>query len=320
MSYRQRYFEGQVTTPAIVEGAVTEEKIADNAVTSEKIKDETIKSVDIGPGQVRTEDIADGAVTLAKLGGDVSVIPLMDGSVTNTKIATGAVSSDKLAGSAVIADKIASGAVTSLKIADGSITGAKIASNTITGAKIAANAVGSSEIAPNAVGYSEIASQSLEPRSIKTLSGLPPTPGQVPAYDESQGNLWWFKWVTPGAAARPLTPPITTDEIGDGQVTPAKLSFNPAQIRVGFYDGDGNPSQVISVPGLNPQGVIIYPQASGLDGPYIRVGGDSWTQTISWAALGLVYGGDLILLGADGFTVAGGTNTNGVRYSYIALG
>ena len=30
------------------------------------------------------------------------------------------------------------------------------------------------------------------------------------------------------------------------------------------------------------------------------------------AALGLVYGGDLILLGADGWTVSGGTNTNGV--------
>jgi hypothetical protein len=36
--------------------------------------------------------------------------------------------------------------------------------------------------------------------------------------------------------------------------------------------------------------------------------------------LGLVYGGDLILLGADGWTVSGGANTNAVRYSYIALG
>jgi len=32
----------------------------------------------------------------------------------------------------------------------------------------------------------------------------------------------------PGATARPITPPVTTDEIADGNVTPAKLSFTPA--------------------------------------------------------------------------------------------
>ena len=310
MAFRRSYFDGPVTTPQIVEAAVTEEKIADNAVTSAKIKDETITGADIGAQQVQTEDIADGAVTQAKLGPDVSIVPLEDNAVTTPKIADNAVVAEKIANNAVVADKIASGAVTSTKIPDGSITGAKIAANAITKTKMA----------DNSVGYAEIASQSLEPKGIKTISGAPATEGQIPVADLSQGNQWWFKWVTPGAAARPLTPPITTDEIGDGQVTPSKLSFTPAQLRVGMYDGDGNPSQVISVPGLNPQGVIIYPQASGLDGPYIRVGGDSWTQTISWATLGLVYGGDLILLGNDGFTVSGGTNTNGVRFSYIALG
>ena len=319
----------EVKTANIATKAVTSDKIADNAIEARHIKEGTVTpdkltitpvARPMTPG-LETGEIKDGAVTSIKIAPNA---------VTTDHIAANAVATDDIKDNAITTEKIRDGAITREKVADrsvgtadlvdGAVTNAKIAANTITGAKIAANAVGASEIAPNAVGYSEIASQSLEPRSIKTLSGLPPAPGQVPVYDESQGNLWWFKWVTPGAAARPLTPPITTDEIGDGQVTPSKLSFTPAQIRVGFYDGDGNPSQVISVPGLNPQGVIIYPQASGLDGPYFRVGGDSWTQTISWAALGLVYGGDLILLGADGFTVAGGTNTNGVRFSYIALG
>jgi len=319
----------EVKTPNIASYAVTESKLADNSVTTSKIKDGAVKTDKIGDKAVTLDKMADRSISTAKIiDGAITGIKIADGTITRDKISNGVlgrpltppVATVEIADSSVSEAKLQNNSVTKDKIKDGSVTGAKILDNTITASKIAANAVGASEIAANAVGYSEIASQSLEPRAIKTLAGLPPAPGQVPAYDESQGNLWWFKWVTPGAAARPLTPPITTDEIGDGQVTPAKLSFNPVQLRVGFYDGDGNPTQVISGLGLNPQAVIIYPQASGLDGPYFRVGGDSWTQTISWAALGLVYGGDLILLGADGFTVAGGTNTNGVRFSYIALG
>jgi len=319
----------EVKTENIATYAVTESKLSVDSVSTTKIKDNAIKTAKIGDKQVTGDKIADRSISTAKIiDGAITGIKIAEGSITRDKISDGVlgrpltppVATVEIADASVTEAKLQNNSVTQDKIKDGEITNAKIASNTITAAKIAANAVGSSEIAANAVGYSEIASQSLEPKGIKTISGLPPTPGQVPAYDESQGNLWWFKWVTPGAAARPLTPPITTDEIGDGQVTPSKLSFTPVQLRVGFYDGDGNPSQVISGLGLNPQAVIIYPQASGLDGPYFRVGGDSWTQTISWAALGLVYGGDLILLGNDGFTVSGGTNTNGVRFSYIALG
>ena len=186
MAFRRTYFtDGQVTSPQITPEAVTEEKIADNAVTSAKIKDETITGADIGAGQVQTQDIADGAVTQAKLGPDVSIIPLEDNAVTTPKIADNAVVAEKIANNAVVADKIAAGAVTSTKIPDGSITNVKIATNTITQGKIANNAIGTGEIQNGAV-------------TPEKLSFSVPT--------------------------RPLTPPVTTDEIGDGQVTQAKLA------------------------------------------------------------------------------------------------
>ncbi|MEW6026815.1 MAG: hypothetical protein AB1599_05950 [Planctomycetota bacterium] len=215
MAYRRYYFTGgQVTTPSIVEGAVTEEKIADNAVTSAKIKDETITGADIGAGQVQTQDIADGAVTQAKLGPDVSIVPLADNSVSTAKIQDNAVVEQKIANGAVTSDKLPSGAVTSLKIADGAVVGSKLATNSVTAPKIA----------PNAVGYSELAPQSLEPRSIKTLSGAPATEGQVPVADLSQGNQWWFRWAS--VATRPLTPAIASEEIAAGAVTQEKLGAN----------------------------------------------------------------------------------------------
>ena len=186
MAFRRTYFtNGQVTSPAIVPEAVTEEKIADNAVTSAKIKDETITGADIGAGQVQTADIADGAVTQAKLGSDVSIVPLEDNAVTTPKIADNAVVEQKIANGAVTSDKIAAGAVTSTKIPDGSIAGAKLATNTITQGKIANNAIGSGEIQNGAV-----------------------TPEKLSF----------------SVPSRPLTPPVTTAEIGDGQVTQAKLA------------------------------------------------------------------------------------------------
>ena len=190
MTLRRRYFDGQVTSPAIAGEAVTEEKIADGAVTSAKIKDETIKSVDIGSGQVGTEDLADGAVTLAKMGSDVSIIPLQDGSVTNTKIADGAVSSGKLQDNAVVADKIATHAVTSTKLNDGAVTSSKIGTGEVTPAKLTA---------------------------IDT-----PADGEVPTYNAAQLKIEWKP--LPAGLTRPIDPPIDAAEIAGGAVTNEKIA------------------------------------------------------------------------------------------------
>ncbi|MEW6026716.1 MAG: hypothetical protein AB1599_05435 [Planctomycetota bacterium] len=223
----------EVKTPHIATFAVTASKIAVNAITTDKIKEGAVKTEKIGDKQVTGDKIADRSISTTKI---------IDGAITGTKIAEGAITRDKISNGvldrpltppvatveigtgAVGSSQLAVGSVTTEKIKDGAITNAKIAANTITAAKIAANAVGSSEIAPNAVGYSELAPQSLEPRSIKTLSGAPATEGQVPVADLSQGNQWWFKWAN--VATRPMTPPLASEEIANGAVGSSQLAVN----------------------------------------------------------------------------------------------
>lgn len=100
--------------------------------------------------------------------------------------------------------------VTTAEIADGAVTNEKLATDSVTQTKIARDSVG----------WSEIRAQSLEPEQIKTLSGLPPAPGQVPVYDEAaeldplKPTYWWFKWATPGVGVpRPITPPVAKEEL-----------------------------------------------------------------------------------------------------------
>ncbi|MEW6026843.1 MAG: hypothetical protein AB1599_06090 [Planctomycetota bacterium] len=213
--------------------SVTGDKVAPNAIEEKHLKDGSVTRRKIADGMIGTDELANSAVTREKLAEkSVTSEKLVDQSVTNEKLSDGSVTTAKIADGAITTAKIRDGAITREKVADqsvrtedlvdGAVTNAKLAANSVTAAKIAANAVGSSEIAPNAVGYSEIANQSLEPRSIKTLSGAPPTPGQVPVYDETGPNYWWFKWAS--VATRPLVPPVTSDEIQDASVTQAKLA------------------------------------------------------------------------------------------------
>ena len=265
----------EVTTSKIATKAVTNEKIADRAIDSRTIKDGavtpdklsmTVVTRPISP-PIDSNEIKDGAVNTAEIAGNaVTADKIAPNSVTTEKIQDNAVTRDKIRDGSVTREKMADGIIGTAEIIDGSITNAKIAANTITGAKIAANAVGSSEIAANSVGYSEIAPQSLEPRSIKTISGAPPTPGQVPAYDESQGNLWWFRWAN--AATRPLTPQVATAEIADGAVTQEKLApgvggsrivFLPTRLQLTSLIVSGNQVWQPSAP--NPS---IPPEATAL--------------------------------------------------------
>ncbi|MEW6025840.1 MAG: hypothetical protein AB1599_00895 [Planctomycetota bacterium] len=225
----------EIKTKHLSPQSVTGDKIAPNAIEEKHIRDGVVTRRKIADGTVGIDELVDGSVTTVKIA---------EKAVTSTKIMTNAVGSSQLAVDSVTTEKVKDGAITTAKIRDGAITrekvadqsvrtedlvdgavtNAKIAANTITAAKIAANAVGSSEIAPNAVGYSELASQSVEPRCIKTLSGLPPTPGQVPVYDETGPNYWWFKWAS--VATRPLLPPVASEEIAPGAVTSSQLSVD----------------------------------------------------------------------------------------------
>ena len=267
----------EVTTTKIANKAVTGEKITDKAIENRHIRDGAITpdkltftavGRPVTPG-LDTAEIKDAAVTSTKIAPNaITTDHIAANAVANDDIKDGAISTAKIRDGAITRDKVADRSVGTADLVDGAVTNAKIAANTITGAKIAANAVGSSEIAANAVGYSEIASQSLEPRSIKTLSGAPPTPGQVPAYDETGPNYWWFKWVTPGAAARPLVPPLASDEIANGAVTQAKLApgvggsrlvFLPTRLQLTSLIVGGNQDWMPSAP--NPS---IPPEATAL--------------------------------------------------------
>ena len=276
----------EIKTKHLSPQSVTGDKIASDAIEEKHIKDGVVTRRKIADGVVGTDELVDGSVTTVKIASKaVTNDKLQSASVTNEKIADGSITSGKIVAGAITTEKIANGAITRDKVADqsvrteylvdGAITNVKIAANTITASKIAANAVGSSEIAPNAVGYSEIASQSLEPRSIKTISGAPATEGQIPVADLSQGNQWWFKWVTPGAEARPLTPPVTTDEIGDGQVTGPKIASSAvgsSQLAVDsvitekIQDGAVTPEKLSFVPGGGGDTLTMLPvPATALD-------------------------------------------------------
>jgi len=76
----------------------------------------------------------------------------------------------------------------------------------------------------------------------------------------------------PGATVRPITPPVTTPEIGNGQVTPEKLSFTPVARPltppvVTAEIGDGQVTQAKLAPGVGGGDVLtMFPApATALD-------------------------------------------------------
>ncbi|MFH1227876.1 MAG: hypothetical protein V1701_08225 [Planctomycetota bacterium] len=254
MTYRRRYFDGEVTEPEIASEAVTEEKIADGAVTSEKIKDETIKSVDIGSGQVGTDDIADGAVTLAKLGSNVSIIPLQDGAVTTTKLADGAVTEPKIGNREVTEDKIKEGAVSSLKLKDGAVIASKIGTGAVTNAKIIDSAITPSKL-----------------YAIDT-----PADGEVPTYNQAQSKFEWKPMSGGGGITRPITPGITGDEITDQAVSETKIA-DLAVTSGKIQDSCVKPSKLASANAPSNGAILAYNE-SGSNFQWIGAsGGDMLT-------------------------------------------
>ena len=223
----------EVKTVNIATKAVTSEKIADNAIETRHIKNGAVTADKLTimpagrpltPG-LETSEIKDGAITSGKIAPNaVTSDHIAANAVATEDIKDGAITREKIRDGSVTKEKMADGIIGTAEIIDGSITAAKLATNSVTNAKIATNAITKAKMADNSVGYAEIASQSLEPKGIKTISGAPATEGQIPVADLSQGNQWWFRWVTPGAAARPLTPPLTSAELGTGSVESDKIA------------------------------------------------------------------------------------------------
>ncbi|HLD36287.1 MAG TPA: hypothetical protein VJC37_06160 [Planctomycetota bacterium] len=164
---------------------VTTPQITESAVTEDKIATDAVTTSKIKNATIKTEDIADKAVTLAKLGDDVPAVGIPDDSISAAKLADDSVEKRHIKTASVDTDELANASVTTDKIRDANVTGVKIAANAITTGKIATGAVGTSDIANGAV-----------------------TPEKLSF----------------SVPSRPLTPPIATAEIGDGQVTQAKLA------------------------------------------------------------------------------------------------
>ncbi|MBI5778900.1 MAG: hypothetical protein HZA49_05535 [Planctomycetes bacterium] len=183
---RAKIADGMIGPDELMSSAVETGKLAANSVTAEKIANQAITN----------EKLADGSVTNAKIADDsISTAKIRDGAITQAKLSFTPPSVARPITPAVSTDEIANSAVTSIKIADGAIIASKIATNTITQNKIANNAIGSGELQSNSVITEKLANGSVTPEKLS---------------------------FTP--VARPLTPPIATAEIGDGQVTQAKLA------------------------------------------------------------------------------------------------
>ncbi|MBI5778530.1 MAG: hypothetical protein HZA49_03630 [Planctomycetes bacterium] len=183
-----------VKTEHLATKSVTSEKIAEKAIENRHIKEGTVTpdkmtftpvSRPISP-PIDSAEIKDGAIKTDELAGNaVTADKIAPNAITAEKILNGAVTSEKIRDGAITKEKMADGIIGTAEIIDGSITSAKLAGNSVTAAKIASNAVGSSEIQNGAV-----------------------TPAKLSF----------------SVPSRPLTPPVTTAEIGDGQVTQAKLA------------------------------------------------------------------------------------------------
>ncbi|MFA5795451.1 MAG: hypothetical protein WC980_10360 [Candidatus Brocadiia bacterium] len=170
------------------DGQVTTPQITENAITEDKLADDAVTSPKIKNATVQTEDIADKAVTLAKLGDDVPAVGIPDGSITGAKIALDTIEKQNLKTGAVDTAEIAGGAVTEEKIRDLAVTGDKIQD------------------------------ASINPPKVDAVNA--PADGQALTYEQASGK---FKYATPGGITRPITPPISTDEVGDSQISNAKL-------------------------------------------------------------------------------------------------
>ncbi|MBI4712912.1 MAG: hypothetical protein HY762_06410 [Planctomycetes bacterium] len=221
----------EVKTVNIATKAVTSDKIADKAIETRNIKEGAVTpdKMTITPVSrplippLETNEIKDGAVTTPKLAtGAVDAGRIAQNAVTTEKITDDAVTTTKIRDGAVTRAKMADGIIGTAELQDGSVTTPKLAASSVTAEKLAANSVGGAEIKDGAVAERELSSASVTPVKLSAIDA--PADGETPTYNQAQAK---FEWKAAAGISRPLVPPIATAEIGDGQVTPAKLSFTP---------------------------------------------------------------------------------------------
>ena len=194
-----------VTTASIGADQVTNAKIADNQIDSEHYVDGSIDTVHIANDQITAAKINDDVAGpgLIPNGGALQVNP--DGTHL------------ELNGDAI---RIKDNGVTTAKIADLQVTAAKIANNTITATQINANAVGASELADNAVDTAAIANNAVTANKIATaVAGNGLTGGGGSALSVNVDNT-----TIELSGDQLRVKGLTSSQIGDGQVTAAKIA------------------------------------------------------------------------------------------------
>ncbi|MBI4712393.1 MAG: hypothetical protein HY762_03695 [Planctomycetes bacterium] len=210
-----------VTTAKLGDKSVTTGKIEDGAVTPEKMS-VTPSGRPLNP-PVAAAEIADNGVTTNKLQAtSVNAEKIAPNAVTTEKIANGAVTRDKIRDGSITREKVADGTVGTAELVDGAVTTSKLGAGSVTAEKLAANSVGGAEIKDGAVAERELSSASVTPVKLSAVDA--PADGETPTYNQAQAK---FEWKPAAGLSRPISPPLDTPEIGDGKVTPAKLSFVP---------------------------------------------------------------------------------------------
>ena len=187
------------------------------------------------PNEVKTEHIANDAVTTPKIADEqVTSAKIKNSAVTAEKLAAGAVTGSKLSDNAVTGSKIRDGTVRSEKIAPGAIITAKIGELQVTSSRLQDKAVTTEKIAGSAVTTEKIANGAVTPAKLS---------------------------FTPPSVARPITPPITTDEIGALQVTSFKLQ-DGAVTKEKIADASVSPAKLEAINTPADTEVPSYDQAT----------------------------------------------------------
>ena len=194
-----------VTTASIGADQVTSAKIAGNQIDSEHYVD----------GSIDTVHIANDQITAAKINDDVAgpgLIPNGGALQVNPDGTHLELNGDEI--------RIKDNGVTTAKIANLQVTAAKIADNTITATQINANAVGASELADNAVDTAAIANNAVTSAKIATAvagNGLAGGGGSALSVNVDDTTI-----EISGDQLR--VKGLTSTQIGDGQITAAKLA------------------------------------------------------------------------------------------------